>query len=355
MSNTVKRILVEKKPGHDVEAQHLYHDLKDNLGISHLEKVRIINRYDIAGISDQAYQQAKKTIFSEPNMDFVYNEKIEIEPGVRYFAMEYLPGQYDQRADSASQCIQILTQGEPPAVNSSKLILLYGDISEDDLRMIKDYCINSVDSREASLEKPSSLEMDTVIPEDVAILDGFIRMEETELASCQEELGLVMSFEDFRFCQAYFRDQEKRNPTLTEIKVIDTYWSDHCRHTTFSTIIDKVSIEAKGLGSPIKKAYETYLKDRILVYGSEPRDVCLMDIAVLGMKKLKKEGKLQDLDLSDEINACSIVVKAEIDGEEEDWLVMFKNETHNHPTEIEPFGGAATCLGGAIRDPLSGR
>ena len=355
MNDTVKRILVEKRPGFDVEAQHLYHDLKENLGIFHLERVRIINRYDISGISDEAYEQAKKTIFSEPNVDFVYDETIEIEPGVKHFAMEYLPGQYDQRADSAAQCIQILTQGEPPAILSAKLILLYGDISEDDFQTIKGYCINSVDSREASLQKPSSLEMEAITPEDVAILDGFIQMEEAELSSYQEAMGLVMSFEDFKFCQAYFRDQEKRNPTLTEIKVIDTYWSDHCRHTTFLTSIDKVSIEAKGLGWPVKKAYETYLKDRSFVYGSEERDVCLMDIAVMGMKKLKKEGKLQDLDLSDEINACSIVVQADIDGKKEDWLVMFKNETHNHPTEIEPFGGAATCLGGAIRDPLSGR
>lgn len=355
MNNTVKRILVEKKPGYDVEAQHLHHDLKENLGIFNLERVRIINRYDISEISDEAYQQAKKSIFSEPNVDFVYDEKLEIEPGIKYFAMEYLPGQYDQRADSAAQCIQILTQGEPPAILSAKLILLYGDVSEGDFQTIKDYCINSVDSREASLEKPSLLEMETITPENVAILDGFIKMEEADLASYQEALGLVMSFEDFKFCQAYFRNQEKRNPTLTELKVIDTYWSDHCRHTTFLTSIDKVSIEANGLGSPIRKVYETYLKDRSLVYGSEERDVCLMDIAVLGMKKLRKEGKLQDLDLSDEINACSIVVEADVDGKKEDWLVMFKNETHNHPTEIEPFGGAATCLGGAIRDPLSGR
>ncbi len=355
MNHTVKRILVEKKPGFDIEAQHLYHDLKENLGIFNLERLRIINRYDISGLSDEAYGQAKKTIFSEPNVDFVYDKEIEIEPGIKYFTMEYLPGQYDQRADSAAQCVQILTQGEPPAILSAKLILLYGDVSEGDFQTIKDYCINSVDSREASLQKPSSLEMETITPEDVAILDGFIQMEEAELASYQEALGLVMSFEDFKFCQAYFREKEKRNPTLTELKVIDTYWSDHCRHTTFSTSIDKVSIEANGLGSPIKKAYETYLEDRSLVYGSEERDVCLMDIAVLGMKKLRKEGKLQDLDLSDEINACSIVVEADIDGKKEDWLVMFKNETHNHPTEIEPFGGAATCLGGAIRDPLSGR
>ncbi len=355
MNHNVKRVLVEKKPGFDVEAQHLYHDLKENLGIFHLEKVRIINRYDISGISEVAYGQAKNTIFSEPNVDFIYDETIAIEPGVKYFAMEYLPGQYDQRADSAAQCIQILTQGEPPAILSAKLILLYGELSEDDFQTIRAYCINSIDSREASLQKPASLEMEAIAPEDVAILDGFIQMEETALATYQEKMGLVMSYEDFKFCQAYFRDQEKRDPTLTEIKVIDTYWSDHCRHTTFLTSIDKVSIDAKGLGWPINKAYETYLEDRSSVYGSEPRDVCLMDIAVLGMKKLRKEGKLPDLDLSEEINACSIVVEADIDGKKEDWLVMFKNETHNHPTEIEPFGGAATCLGGAIRDPLSGR
>jgi len=356
LNNTVKRVLVEKKPGFDVEARHLYHDLKENLGITQLERVRIINRYDISCISDQAYEQAKTTIFSEPNVDFVYDETVDIEPGVEYFAMEYLPGQYDQRADSAAQCIQILTQDEPPVILSAKLILLYGDLTADDIRKVKDYCINAVDSREASLEKPASLEMETIVPLDVPVLEGFIEMDEAALPAYQEKLGLVMSPEDFRFCQVYFRDQAKRNPTLTEMKVIDTYWSDHCRHTTFLTSIDNISIEEdNGLGRPVREAYETYLQDRSFVYGSEERDVCLMDIAVLGMKKLKKEGKLPDLDLSEEVNACSIVVEAEIDGRKEDWLVMFKNETHNHPTEIEPFGGAATCLGGAIRDPLSGR
>lgn len=355
MNQNVKRVLVEKRPTFDVEAQHLYQDLKENLGVFRLERVRIINRYDVSGISDEALQQAKKTIFSEPNVDFVYDEAIEIEPGIKYFAMEYLPGQYDQRADSAAQCIQILNQGEPPAIFSAKLIILYGDISEDDFLKIKGYCINPVDSREAALQKPSSLEMEIVVPEDVAILEDFIKMQDDKLSYFKEDMGFVMSFEDLKFCQAYFRDEEKRNPTLTEMKAIDTYWSDHCRHTTFLTGIDKVSIESKGFGAPIKTAYEEYLKGRSFVYGSEKRDVCLMDIAVLGMKKLKKEGKLQDLDLSDEINACSIVVEADIDDKKEDWLVMFKNETHNHPTEIEPFGGAATCLGGAIRDPLSGR
>ena len=351
----MRRILVEKKPGFDTEAQHLYHDLKENLGIAGLTRVRMINRYDISGISDEAYHQAKNSIFSEPNVDFVYDETIEIEDGVKYFAMEYLPGQYDQRADSAAQCIQVLTQGEPPTILSAQLILLYGDVAEDHFQKIKDYCINPVDSREASMQKPASLEMETIIPADVGSLDGFIDMEDDFLLTYKESVGLVMSLEDFKFCQAYFRNEEKRDPTLTEMKAIDTYWSDHCRHTTFATRIDKVSIEAEGMGLPIRQAYEAYLNDRSFVYGSEERDVCLMDIAVLGMKKLKKEGKLPDLDLSDEINACSIVVEADIDGKKEEWLVMFKNETHNHPTEIEPFGGAATCLGGAIRDPLSGR
>ncbi|CFX40616.1 Phosphoribosylformylglycinamidine synthase, FGAM [Syntrophomonas zehnderi OL-4] len=355
MQNTVKRILVEKKPGFDVEARHLYLDLKENLGISKLERVRIINRYDISGLSDQDYERAKNTIFSEPNVDFVHDEKIDLDPNLKHFAVEYLPGQYDQRADSAAQCIQILTQGEPPSVLSSKLILLYGDISANDYAKIKNYCINPVDSREAPLEKPLTLEMETIIPQDIAILDGFIQMEESELASWLTTLGLVMSLADLKFCQGYFRDNEKRNPTLTELKVIDTYWSDHCRHTTFLTSLDKISIADGGLAWPIKKAYETSLKDRNQVYGSKIQDLCLMDLALLGMKKLRQEGRLPDLDISDEVNACSIVVEADVNGKKEEWLIMFKNETHNHPTEIEPFGGAATCLGGAIRDPLSGR
>lgn len=355
MSDTVKRILVEKKPGFDVEARHLHQDLKENLGIHFLERVRIINRYDISGISDAAFNQAKTTIFAEPNVDYIYEETIALDVDTKVFATEYLPGQYDQRADSAAQCIQILTQGAPPTVHSSKLIVLIGNISSEDFSRIKDYCINTVDSREASLEKPDTLEMDEAVPEDVAVLDGFIAMEEDQLASFKKTVGLVMNLEDFKFCQAYFRDQEQRDPTLTEMKVIDTYWSDHCRHTTFSTSIDKVTIDSKGFSTPIKEAYEAYLEDRSFVYGSKERDVCLMDIALMGMKRLKKEGKLQDLDESDEINACSIVVEANINEKKEDWLVMFKNETHNHPTEIEPFGGAATCIGGAIRDPLSGR
>ncbi|HZK24457.1 MAG TPA: phosphoribosylformylglycinamidine synthase [Oscillospiraceae bacterium] len=355
MSNTIRRILVEKKPGFDIEARHLQQDLRDNLGITALTRVRLINRYDLSGVTDAAYNQARTTIFAEPNVDFYYDETVEIENDVKYFAMEYLPGQYDQRADSAAQCIQILTQGEPPTIQSAKLILLYGKLTGDDLQRIKAYCINAVDSREAALEKPASLAIRTAAPADVSILDGFIQLDDTQLSAYKRSMGFVMSDEDLKFCQTYFRDKEKRDPTVTEMTVIDTYWSDHCRHTTFSTSLEKITIEAKELGAPIKNAYEAYLQDRQAVYGTKQRDICLMDIATLGMKKLKKEGKLQDLDQSDEINACSIVVKADINGIQEDWLVMFKNETHNHPTEIEPFGGAATCLGGAIRDPLSGR
>ncbi|HAA37321.1 MAG TPA: phosphoribosylformylglycinamidine synthase [Firmicutes bacterium] len=355
VSNIVRRILVEKKPGFDIEAQHLLQDLKENLGLTALTRVRIINRYDMEGVTAEAYQQARNMIFAEPNVDFVYDETIAIEDNVKHFAMEYLPGQYDQRADSAAQCIQILTQGEPPTIQTAKIILLYGSLTEDDFRKIKAYCINTVDSREAAWEKPVSLALPTTVPEDVAVLTGFIQMDDAQLSRFKQKMGFVMSDADFKFCQTYFRDEEKRDPTVTEMTVIDTYWSDHCRHTTFLTTIDQVSIEAEGLGQPIKQAYEAYLKDRQEVYGAEKKDICLMDIATLGMKKLRKAGKLQDLDISDEINACSIVVEAEIDGKKEEWLVMFKNETHNHPTEIEPFGGAATCLGGAIRDPLSGR
>ena len=356
MNNAVKRIFVEKKPGFDIEAQHICAELRDNLGISGLERVRVINRYDMSGVSDETYRQARSTIFAEPNVDNIYDETLHIEVGIKHFAIESWPGQYDQRADSAAQCVQILTQGERPTILAAKLILLYGDISDVDFEVIKNYSINPVDCREASLGKPSSLDITLVAPDNVAILDGFIQMDDdSRLQSYKETVGVVMSLEDFKFCQAYFRDEEKRNPTITEMKAIDTYWSDHCRHTTFLTSIKEVSIEAKRFGIPIKQAYERYLEDRRFVYGSEKRDICLMDIAVLGMKRLRKEGKLHDLDISDEINACSIVVEADIDGNKEEWLVMFKNETHNHPTEIEPFGGAATCLGGAIRDPLSGR
>lgn len=357
MSDVVKRIYVEKRRGFDIEARDLFQDLKENLRIHGLKEVRIVNRYDISGISSEEYAMSRDLIFSEPPLDLVYDEELPVNPEEKVFAVEYLPGQFDQRADSAAQCVQILTQKEQPLVQTARVIIIQGEISEEAFAKIKDYSINPVESREACLEKPETLEMETVLPEDVAILTGFMSMSPEELQSLLVELGLAMSIEDLVFCQQYFRDTENRNPTITEIRVLDTYWSDHCRHTTFMAGIEEVEIEEGRFTAPVKKAFQEYLASREYLYGDEQkeREICLMDIALMGMKELKKRGKLEDLDESDEINACSIVVPAEIDGRREDWLVMFKNETHNHPTEIEPFGGAATCLGGAIRDPLSGR
>ncbi|MGI6712416.1 MAG: phosphoribosylformylglycinamidine synthase [Bacillota bacterium] len=355
MIANVRRIFVEKKPGFNIEAGHLYRDLKDNLGVQGLEAVRILNRYDISGITGEEYAQARSTVFSEPNVDNVYDEEVTLNSDERAFAVEFLPGQYDQRADSAAQCIQILTQKERPEVVSARLIILKGNINDEEFARVKSYFINPVDSREASLDKPDSLEMATNIPADVQILDGFTNRSREELHNLLEDMGLAMSFEDLQFCQTYFRDLEKRDPTETEIRVIDTYWSDHCRHTTFLTEIKNKTIEKGHYALPVGTAYRAYEKSRDFVYGDRPKDISLMDIATIGMKELKKRGLLPDLDESDEINACSIVVDVDIDGQNEEWLVMFKNETHNHPTEIEPFGGAATCLGGAIRDPLSGR
>ncbi|SPF36866.1 Phosphoribosylformylglycinamidine synthase [Candidatus Desulfosporosinus infrequens] len=356
-SQAVKRIFVEKKPGYDIEAQGLYKDLVENLGIKGLEGLRVINRYDISGITDEEYVKSRPIIFAEPPLDLMFDEQLEIPTEDLIFAMEYLPGQYDQRADSAAQCVQILTQKERPNIASAKVIVLKGLLAEEDFRRIKDYCINPVESREASLEKPESLDFQPVIPSDVEIIDHFIEKTPAELRSFFQATGLAMSYEDLAFCQVYFRDTEQRNPTITEIRVIDTYWSDHCRHTTFFTKIEEVLIGEGDFTYPLTTAYQEYLASRDYVYGENPsnRDVCLMDVGILGMKELKKKGLLQDLDESDEINACSIVVNVDIDDRNEEWLVMFKNETHNHPTEIEPFGGAATCLGGAIRDPLSGR
>lgn len=355
MDKNVRRVFVEKKKGFDVEAQSLYRDLKGNLGISGLEGVRIINRYDVEGISDKEYESSKKTIFSEPPVDEVFDETISIDNRDKMVGIEYLPGQYDQRADSASQCIQILTHGERPQIKVAKLVVLQGDVSYEEYEKIKDYLINPVESQEASLEKPRTLDAEVSVPEDVKVLDGFIDMTQDELKAFMDEMGFAMSLEDLEFCQKYFRDEEKRDPTVTEIRVIDTYWSDHCRHTTFLTNIQSVDIEEGRFTAPVKEAYKSYLESRKYVYGDSPKDVCLMDIALVAMKELKKKGMLRDLDESDEINACSIVVDVDVNGKKEEWVVMFKNETHNHPTEIEPFGGAATCLGGAIRDPLSGR
>jgi len=357
LSNTVRRIYVEKRRGFDIEAQHLLQDLKENLQIRGLKDLRMVNRYDISGITEEEYALAKDLVFSEPPVDLVYDEELPVDPEEKVFAVEYLPGQFDQRADSAAQCVQILTQKEQPLVQTARVIVLQGDLTSEDLDKIKNYCINPIESREASLEKPETLEMETVVPEDVAVLTGFTSMGREELQALLEDLGLAMNLEDLLFCQQYFRDTEKRDPTITEIRVLDTYWSDHCRHTTFMTAIEEVKIDEGRFTAPVKAAYEEYLASRRYCYGEEEaeRKICLMDIALMGMKELKKRGKLADLDESDEINACSIIVEAEVDGRREEWLVMFKNETHNHPTEIEPFGGAATCLGGAIRDPLSGR
>jgi len=352
----IKRLYVEKKPGCDVEAANIFADIKENLGIEGLESIRVLNRYDIEGISQNDYETAKTTIFSEPPVDMVTEEELDVPQDSRVFAVEFLPGQYDQRADSAMQCIQIISQKERPDINEAKVYIVSGDISDDDFEKIKNYCINPVDSREAALNKPETLKMKMDYPQDVKAIDGFCTMSEDEARQMVDDLGLAMSVEDLLFCQQYFRDTEKREPTMTEIRVIDTYWSDHCRHTTFQTKIENVEIENGTFAVPIKEAYQCYLDERQYVYGDrKDKDQCLMDMAVLGMKTLRKKGILDNMDASEEINACSIVVPVDIDGKNEDWLIMFKNETHNHPTEIEPFGGAATCLGGAIRDPLSGR
>ena len=351
----VRRIYAEKQKGYDIEAQNLYRDIKENLHVSGLTAVRVINRYDIDGLDQETYDAAKYTIFSEPAIDRAYDEIVPVDAGSYSFAVEYLPGQYDQRADSAAQCIRLLNAEADVTVRFARLFVMVGNLSKEELDAIKDYCINPVDSHEAELEKPAKLQMDMIRPDDVMVVQGFTAMTPQELDAYHNEMGFAMSREDLRFVREHFAKEEKRNPSITELKVIDTYWSDHCRHTTFSTKIKSVDFEHGKYSEMIKASYEDYLKLREEVYGDREKDLSLMDLAVIGTKYLKKKGKLQDLDESDEINACSIKVKAEVDGKTEDWLVMFKNETHNHPTEIEPFGGAATCLGGAIRDPLSGR
>ena len=353
---SVRRVFVEKRQGFfDIPAQQLCDDLVESFRLSGLKAVRLINRYDIEGLSDDEYQSVKNVVFAEPPVDVIYEEILPDFPNSRVFAVEYLPGQYDQTADSAAQCVQLVTQKERPNIATARVVVLVGDVDDDAFAAIKSYYINAVESREAALEKPASLDMKTDTPPDVEILHGFVGWNDKMLEKFIKLRGFAMSFEDLKFCQAYFRDTERRDPTITEIRVIDTYWSDHCRHTTFTTAIDLVDIEQGYYSEVIERAYNRYLDDRSEVYGTKERDVTLMDLAVMGMKALRKQGKLNDLDQSEEINACSIVVNADINGEEEEWLVMFKNETHNHPTEIEPFGGAATCLGGAIRDPLSGR
>ncbi len=350
----VYRIFVEKLPGFDVEAQSLCAELKENLSLRNLQSVRIINRYDVEGIDEKTYESARFNVFGEAAVDIVTDETLQIPPRSKSFAVEYLPGQYDQRADSAAQCIKLINSSSAPAVKYAKVIILIGSISEAELSAVKKYYINPVDSQEASDEKPESLEMNLENPKPVAIVDGFIDMGEMQLKLFGKSQGFAMSSEDLAFVQEYFQ-KEERNPTVTELRVIDTYWSDHCRHTTFNTKITDVSFEDSPYGRLVKKVFDEYMEMRKEVYAGKDKPVCLMDMAVIGTKYLKKKGILTDLDESEEVNACSINVKAKIDDEEQDWLVMFKNETHNHPTEIEPFGGAATCLGGAIRDPLSGR
>ena len=348
----VYRIFVEKKPGLDNEARALLNEAKNLLDIAALEEVRLFNRYDAENITEELFGYAVQTVFSEPQLDIATAE-LEL-PGYTVFAVEPLPGQFDQRADSAAQCIQILSQGDRPLIRSAKVYALKGGLSEADLAAIKKHVINAVESREASLAKPETLAAKYAAPETVATVEGFIAMNEAELAALLDSLGLAMDLDDLKFLQNYFCNDEHRDPTITEIRVVDTYWSDHCRHTTFSTHIDNVKIDDPA----VQAAYERYLAARVEVYGEEKaaaRPQTLMDIATIGAKTLKKRGLLPELDESEEINACSIHVTATVNGEDQDWLLMFKNETHNHPTEIEPFGGAATCIGGCIRDPLSGR
>lgn len=355
MSESMRRIYVEKKKEYAVEAAGLLADLVGTLGMTQLTGLRIVNRYDIAGLSDEDYEAAKRVVLPEPPVDTVHDETLEIPEGVKSFAIELLPGQYDQREDFAAQCVQLISQGKRPAVAAAKVILLEGNLTDADVEKIKKYTINPVEAQEASTQKPDSLEMSWEAPKPVAIIKGFTQFSKEELHQFLTEQELAMSEADLAFIQEYFQ-KEGRNPSITEIKVLDTYWSDHCRHTTFETNLEKINIEESVYTEPIQQALERYLKDREFVYGKDTeRPVTLMDMACLATKKMKKEGHLPDLDASEEINACSIVVPITVDGNEEEWLVMFKNETHNHPTEIEPFGGAATCLGGAIRDPLSGR
>ena len=358
MSN-VRRVFVEKKPDFAVQAKDLKHEIKGYLGISDVESVRVLIRYDVENVSDETFEKACKGIFAEPPVDFLYREEFPMEEGSRCFSVEYLPGQFDQRADSAVQCIQFIKEDEQPVIRTATVYVIKAagrPISDEELSAVKNHCINPVDSRETGMEKPDTLVARFEEPADVLIFDGFTERGEDSLKELYGSLGLAMTFKDFQHIQNYFKNEEKRDPSMTEIRVLDTYWSDHCRHTTFSTELTDVAFGDGDYRKPIEDTYKQYLSDHSEIFkGREDKFVCLMDLALMAMRKLKKEGKLDDQEESDEINACSIVVPVTVDGKEEEWLVNFKNETHNHPTEIEPFGGAATCLGGAIRDPLSGR
>ena len=355
MSN-VRRVYVEKKPSFAVKAKELKHEISSYLGIQTVTNVRELIRYDVENISDDVFEKACHTVFAEPPVDDLYLEKFEAADGAHVFSVEFLPGQFDQRADSAVQCVQFLDENAQPIIRSATTYVIEGDIAEEEFEAIKNHCINPVDSRETGLQKPETLVTEFKDPEDVKIFDGFRDMDEAPLKELYSSLNLAMTFKDFLHIQNYFKNEEKRDPSMTEIRVLDTYWSDHCRHTTFSTELTQVKFDEGDYKTPIVDTYNRYLSDREVLYkGRDDKFVCLMDLALMAMKKLKSEGKLQDQEESDEINACSIVVPVDVNGKEEEWLINFKNETHNHPTEIEPFGGAATCLGGAIRDPLSGR
>ncbi|KMZ55283.1 phosphoribosylformylglycinamidine synthase [Dorea sp. D27] len=354
--SSVKRVYVEKKPGFAVQAKDLKHEVKSYLGIGGIADVRVLIRYDVENISEDIFEQALNGIFSEPPVDTLYREEFPVKEGSRIFSVEFLPGQFDQRADSAVQCVQFIKADEQPVIRTATTYVIEGTVTEEEFEAVKAHCINPVDSRETGMDKPQTLVTEFEEPDDVIIFDGFKEMDEEKLKELYGSLGLAMTFKDFRHIQNYFKAEESRDPSMTEIRVLDTYWSDHCRHTTFSTELKDVAFGEGDYREPIEETYRQYIADHSEIFkGREDKFVCLMDLALMAMRKLKKEGKLEDQEESDEINACSIVVPVTVDGVEEEWLVNFKNETHNHPTEIEPFGGAATCLGGAIRDPLSGR
>ncbi len=352
----VRRVFVEKKQAFAVKAKELEEEIRSYLGIQTVTGVRVLIRYDVENIDDETFERACQTVFSEPPVDMLYREEFETAPDASVFGVEFLPGQFDQRADSAVQCVQFLNAAEKPVIRTATVYVIEGNVTAEELSAIKSFCINPVDSRETGMVKPETLVTVFEEPADVKIFDGFKDMTEADLETLYKSLNLAMTFKDFLHIQNYFKKEEHRDPSMTEIRVLDTYWSDHCRHTTFSTELKDVTFEDGYYRTPIEKTYEQYVADHKEIFkGRDDKFICLMDLALMAMRKLKKEGKLQDQEESDEINACSIVVPVEIDGEVEEWLVNFKNETHNHPTEIEPFGGAATCLGGAIRDPLSGR
>ena len=354
--SSVKRVYVEKKPGFAVQAKDLKHEVKSYLGIGGIEDVRVLIRYDVENISEDIFEKALSGIFSEPPVDMLYREEFPVKEGSRIFSVEFLPGQFDQRADSAVQCVQFIKADEQPVIRTATTYVIEGTITEEEFEAVKAHCINPVDSRETGMDKPQTLVTEFEEPDDVIVFDGFKEMDEEKLEELYGSLGLAMTFKDFLHIQNYFKAEESRDPSMTEIRVLDTYWSDHCRHTTFSTELKDVTFGDGDYREPIEETYRQYIADHSEIFkGREDKFVCLMDLALMAMRKLKKEGKLEDQEESDEINACSIVVPVTVDGAEEEWLVNFKNETHNHPTEIEPFGGAATCLGGAIRDPLSGR